>query len=82
MAFRGFVSSRPAIKRVIIPADDFYIRRIRWIYKRTLKGTGVEIRVVALQPEDYTRTNWWRSERGLIELQSEVAKDIYYHLKY
>lgn len=40
------------------------------------------VHVVAVDPPQYTATNWWQTEEGLIAFQNEVIKWLYYHLKY
>jgi len=47
-----------------------------------LAHTLTEIRVVAVQPEEYGATNWWRHEQGLLAFQTEGLKLPYYWLKY
>jgi hypothetical protein len=55
---------------------------VRWHFRKRFKGTGTEIRVVAVQPDDYQSTNWWRHEQGLVAFQNEWVKFPYYLLKY
>jgi len=67
---------------LLVPTDVFHTRRARWILQRTLKGTGVDVRVTAIEPRRYQSTNWWQHEDGLIAFQNEVVKFGYYLLKY
>lgn len=67
---------------LIIATDLSQTRRALWIFQRELAGTGVQVHVHAIQPKEYTATNWWQHEEGLIAFQNEFLKDIYYHLKY
>ena len=69
-------------KKVLIPTDLFHTRRVRWLFRKQLKGTGGTVTVRAVAPEQYQATNWWRHEEGLIAFQNEVVKSAYYHLKY
>ena len=80
-AVRAWVAKTGA-KRVIIPTDLFHTRRVRWLFHKQLKGMGTTVAVRAVAPTEYTATNWWTHEGGLIAFQNEVLKSAYYHLKY
>jgi uncharacterized SAM-binding protein YcdF (DUF218 family) len=69
-------------KKIIIPTDLFHTRRVRWLFRKQLNGSGARALVVAVAPEQYRATNWWHHEEGLISFQNEVIKFAYYHLKY
>jgi uncharacterized SAM-binding protein YcdF (DUF218 family) len=69
-------------KRLIITTDLFHTRRVKWFFDKTLKGTGVEIRVDAVVPLNYNASDWWQHEDGLIGFQNEVVKFGYYLIKY
>src|SRR6266540_2194696 len=66
----------------IIPSEIFPARRVRWIFRREFFGTTVSIEVPSIEPPDYTRRDWWKTEHGLVAFQNEVLKYIYYRLKY
>ena len=57
-------------------------RRVRWIFERQLRGTGIQVFVQAVQPREYGVTNWWQHEERIIAFQNEWFKTAYYHLKY
>ena len=72
-----------AISALIIPAEVFFARRVRWAFKREFSGSGIRIEVPSFDPPNgYSRVNWWKSEGGLITFQNEVLKYLYYRLKY
>ena len=73
---------KTGVRKVIIPTDLFHTRRVRWLFRKQLKGTGATVTVRAVAPADYGATNWWTSVEGLIGFQNEVVKSIYYHVKY
>jgi uncharacterized SAM-binding protein YcdF (DUF218 family) len=81
VAVRKWVEENHA-KTILIPTDPFHTRRVKWFFGKALKGTGVEIRTEAVTPRDYTATNWWQNEEGLIAFESEVIKFAYYLVKY
>ena len=55
---------------------------MRWIFHHELAGQPIRIEVLSFDPPQYTRADWWRTERGIVEFQNEVLKYIYYRLKY
>ena len=71
-----------ALRTVIIPAEIFEARRIRWTFRREFAGQPIRIEVPSFDPPQFTRADWWTSERGIVEFQNEILKYIYYHLKY
>ena len=73
---------RHGAKSIIIPTEVFAARRVRWVFNREFAGRGIRIQVLSLEPPDYTRTEWWRTDLGLIAFQNEVIKYIYYRLHY
>jgi uncharacterized SAM-binding protein YcdF (DUF218 family) len=75
-------AERNAASKFIIPTEIFSARRVRWIFKRELSGSGVTIEVPSFEPPDYTRGEWWKAEQGVITFQNELVKYIYYRLKY
>jgi uncharacterized SAM-binding protein YcdF (DUF218 family) len=81
LAVRAWLSTNHA-SRIIIPTDPFHTRRVRWLFCKQLKGTGVQVIVEAVPVREYTQGDWWRHEQGLIAFQNEAVKSIYYHLKY
>ena len=75
-------AQRHASRAVIIPAEIFEARRVRWIFRREFAGQPIRIEVASFDPPQYTRADWWTNERGIVEFQNEILKFIYYRLKY
>ena len=73
---------RSGARRLIVLTDPFHTRRVRWLYRKELEGTGVSITTMVAPHPRYTPANWWRHEEGLIDFQNEVVKFLYYFLKY
>ena len=72
---------RNGAHRIIVPTDIFGTRRLRWTLHRVFGDDAVTL-VPAIRPPDYRRSDWWKSDRGLIAFQNEVVKYLYYRLKY
>ena len=67
---------------MLIPTDIFHTRRVRWLFRKQLRHTGVQVLVEAVPVREYQQQDWWRHEQGLVAFQNEVLKSLYYHLKY
>jgi uncharacterized SAM-binding protein YcdF (DUF218 family) len=72
---------RNGAHRIMVPTDIFAARRLRWTLHHVFGNDAVTL-VPAVNPPEYRRDNWWRNERGVIGLQNEVMKYLYYRLKY
>ena len=81
LALRDWVRQNEA-KDLLVPMDLFSARRARWLLSRVLSASGAQAAVIAADPAEYTRGDWWQHEEGLISFQNEVIKFGYYHVKY
>jgi uncharacterized SAM-binding protein YcdF (DUF218 family) len=75
-------AGRNAASSFIIPSEIFPARRVRWIFCREFFGTAVSIEVPSVEPPNYTRRDWWKTEHGPVDFQNELLKYMYYRLKY
>src|SRR5262249_38644159 len=71
---------RTHARSVIVPTEIFSARRVRWMLKRALPDTAVQIQT--LYPANYNRSNWWKSRDGSRSFLDEVIKYIYYRFTY
>jgi uncharacterized SAM-binding protein YcdF (DUF218 family) len=70
------------VSSVVIPTEIFSSRRTRWIFRHELEGTDVKVAVTTSEPRSYSQQGWWRTESGIMALQREVIKYVYYRLRY
>jgi hypothetical protein len=75
-------AQRHGSRVVIVPAEIFQARRVRWAFRHEFVGQPIRAAVLAFDPPQYTRANWWTTERGIVDFQNEILKFIYYRLKY
>jgi uncharacterized SAM-binding protein YcdF (DUF218 family) len=73
---------RTGAHSIIITTDLFHTRRARWIFRHELKGVPVTIEMAAVPLPEYSATNWWQDEDGVIAFEIEIFKSAYYHLRY
>jgi uncharacterized SAM-binding protein YcdF (DUF218 family) len=81
VAFRQYIETNQ-VDRVILVTSAFHTRRARWIFKKTLAGLPLTLEMAAVPHTDFDRTNWWKNEKGLIALNNEYIKLLYYFFKY
>lgn len=80
-ALRQFVEGRQ-MRRILLVTSAFHTRRASWIIQKELSGTGVALEVSAVPYGEFSAANWWKSEDGLIALNNEYVKLVYYYWKY
>lgn len=80
-AVRAWVQQTGA-KSVIIVTDLAQTRRVNWIFTKQLRGTGAQVRVHAIRPEEYGINDWWQHKEAVLAFQNEFLKYVYYRCKY
>ncbi len=70
------------ISRVMLVTSEFHTRRAKWIFERELSGLPVTLEMVAVPYSTFDRASWWKNEAGLITLNNEYIKLVYYFFKY
>jgi uncharacterized SAM-binding protein YcdF (DUF218 family) len=73
---------RTHARSVIVPTQAFSSRRVRWMVERELSGTGLQVKVIALDDTEYGLSDWWKDDKAIIEFQNEVIKYVFYRFKY
>jgi uncharacterized SAM-binding protein YcdF (DUF218 family) len=81
VAFKQYAEENH-VQRIILVTSAFHTRRARWIFEKTLAGLSVSIEMAAVPYADFDQTNWWKNETGLITLNNEYIKLVYYYFKY
>jgi uncharacterized SAM-binding protein YcdF (DUF218 family) len=66
----------------VIPTEPFMARRVRWIFRREFSGRPVTIGIQPFDAPDYSREEWWKTEKGSVEFRNEILKYLYYRWKY
>jgi uncharacterized SAM-binding protein YcdF (DUF218 family) len=71
-----------AVHNLIVVTDTFHTRRVRWVFCKRLSPLGIHVAVDAVPVREFSTTNWWQDERGIVAFQNEVLKYAYYRIKY
>ncbi len=69
-------------QHLLIPTDPFHTRRVNSLYHKLLRDTPTQLSIQSVPQPQYSPSNWWQTEEGLIAFQNEVVKYAFYRLKY
>ena len=70
------------IKECLIISSMFHTRRIHKTFKKKFKEEGITVYISGAKSSAYDEKQWWKSENGLIALNNEYIKLVYYLIKY
>jgi len=80
-ALRTYVEAHE-VHSVILLTSEFHTRRARWVFERELRGLPVRLEVAGAPHIGFNAGNWWQSENGLIYVNNEYIKLLFYWIKY
>lgn len=80
-ALKNYVQANQ-VGSVILVTSAFHTRRARWILEKELQGVEVELQVAGAPHSGFNARNWWRTEDGLVFVNNEYIKLLFYWLKY
>jgi len=80
-ALRKYIETNH-VRRIILVTSAFHTRRAGWIFHRTLAGLPVVLEMAAVPYTAFDQTIWWKSESGLITVNNEYIKLIFYLFTY
>ena len=69
------------IKKIIVVTTLFHTRRAGKVYKERFAKEGITVLMRGAHASDYNEDLWWLSEYGLINLNNEYMKTLYYLIK-
>ena len=52
------------------------------MFRKELASFGIRAQIEAVPVREYSATNWWQYEQGVVAFQNEVLKYAYYRVKY
>ncbi|GIV34915.1 MAG: hypothetical protein KatS3mg031_2450 [Chitinophagales bacterium] len=69
------------VKKAIIVSSLFHTRRMRNTFRKVFQNTGIHLIIRGAPSSVYDENRWWEKEEGLIFVNNEYIKIIYYRLK-
>lgn len=70
------------LKTVIILSSKFHTRRVHFYFDRLFKSNHIQMLIHGAPSSIYNESYWWKDEDGLITVNNEYVKLIYYLFKY
>ncbi len=70
------------IRSCIVLSSKFHTRRVKKVFKKRFEEAGIKTIIRGAPSLTYDEDNWWKDEMGLIMVNNEYVKLIYYFLKY
>lgn len=70
------------ITEIVIISSSFHTRRIKQVFTQTFKDRNIVFYIQGAASSQYNEEDWWTKEEGLIALNNEYIKLIYYWWKY
>ena len=71
-----------AIKKIMIVSSKLHTRRVQEVFKPKLNKQNIEVIVRGAPNSQFNELKWWQSENGLIAINNEWLKRMYYWWKY
>jgi uncharacterized SAM-binding protein YcdF (DUF218 family) len=71
-----------AVDTVIVVSHGFHLRRVRNVFVSRFKAAGITVLLHAAESPDFSRDTWWKKEQGMMMVQNEYAKLLYYAVKH
>ncbi len=70
------------IESCIVLSSRFHTGRVKSVFKNKFEDEGIKIIIRGAPSLLYDEANWWKDERGLIMVNNEYVKKLYYLVKY
>lgn len=67
---------------VMVLTSCFHLRRTGRVFRQTFNKAGIAVLLHGAPSTEYDEARWWESEQGLIMVNNEYVKLVYYLLKY
>lgn len=72
--------AKKQVKKIILLAESFHVRRSFWAYKKVGDALGMEIFPFPFFLR-YEKENWWQNNQGIREFAAESIKYFYYLMR-
>jgi uncharacterized SAM-binding protein YcdF (DUF218 family) len=69
-------------KRIMVVSDKYHTNRINYAFGHLFKEAQVELILRGASSSQYREDLWWASEAGLLMVNNEYVKLIYYYIMY
>lgn len=70
------------VKSAMVVSDKFHTRRIQGVFRPLFEDATTELIIHGSPSSQYKEGTWWEKEEGLIMVNNEYVKLLYYWLRY
>ena len=70
------------VSKAIVLSSKFHTRRVKNVFKPIFEANNIELILRGAPSSVYSEDEWWKTEEGLIMLNNEYVKSVYYFFKY
>ncbi len=67
---------------IAVITTEFHTRRVERVFRKRFEGSGITVLIHGAHASDYEPERWWASEEGLIMVNNEYMKLLYYAIAY
>lgn len=67
---------------IIVVSNKFHTRRVSQVFHKKFKNSDIHLIVHGAPASAYQEETWWQNEYGLVFVNNEYIKQVYYFLKY
>jgi uncharacterized SAM-binding protein YcdF (DUF218 family) len=78
---RAWAESRQ-LAEVTVLSSRFHTGRVKRVFDKTFDGSMTKVYTAGAPALNYREDEWWKSEEGLIMVNNEYIKSLYYLLKH
>ncbi len=65
-------------KKIIILSSKFHLRRVRRVFTQAFENSSTKLIFRGASSTEYNEQEWWKYERGLLMVNNEYVKLLYY----
>lgn len=69
------------IHKCMVLSSKFHTKRVKQVFKKKFEKQGIQICISGAPSSAYNEMEWWKSENGLITVNNEYIKQLYYLVK-
>jgi len=67
---------------IMVISTEFHSRRVGKVFRKSARNSAVSVHVAVAASQRYDSVRWWESEEGMLMVNNEYMKLLYYWLRY
>lgn len=71
-------NAKSKFKKIMILSSKFHLRRVRRTFNKEFEGSNIKIIFHGAPSTEYDESEWWKYEKGLLMVNNEYVKLLYY----